>query len=401
MLSRRRSRRVSSSGLRLGRAVALTGTVLGAALGAVFGGAGLLAGCGVDNADVAIDVAVLPRVLLDGTIELSDRSGGRVLIEDVVAHAPRARLQSAVAGDEGDVVVDEHDPLVFHYELAARTGFGADAGGERIWSVPSTGGLLSFDFAPWRADDVDVAVEGLRGHTAVVRGSIAVDTLEPLAAGFGDEAGDGAVADADPDGAPAHPGDDVSDADPDGAPAHPGNDVSDADPDGAPAHPGNDVSDADPDGAPAHPGDDVSDADPDGAPARPTTSKTATVQGFRRSVVRVPFTLVLDGSFERSVVLEADDVAGVGADECLPIDLHLAAGELLDGAGLTALEQLAATALARGEPEATMHVSARTAAAVVGVEVKSTVRRPQRPIHAGGHAGGSRIDVSGAHVPSK
>ena len=442
VVSRRRFRRVSSTGLRLGRAVALTGALLGA-------GAGVLAGCGVDNADVELDVAVLPRVLLDGTIELSDRSGGRVLIEDVVAHAPRARLQSVVAGDEGDVVVDERDPLVFHYELAARTGFG-DADGERVWSMPASGGLLSVDFAPWRAGEGDADVDGLRGHTAVVRGSIAIDTREPLASGFGDAGGgdgavsdadpdgapaqpgdvgdadpdgapaqpgetseaDGSVCDADPDGAPAHPVDDVADADPDGAPAHPVDDVadadvsdadvSDADPDGAPAHPVDDVADADPDGAPAHPGEgvadaDVADADPDGAPARPTTSKKMTAEGFRRSVVRVPFTLVLDGAFERSVVLEGDDVVGVGANEVLPIDLHLAAGELLDGDGLKTLEGLAATALAHGDPEATMHFSARTTAAVVGVEVKATMSRPRRPIHAGG----SRIDVSGSRLRQK
>jgi uncharacterized protein YjbI with pentapeptide repeats len=447
---------VSSPGLRLGRAVALAAA-----------GAGALAGCAVDDADGSLDVAVLPRVVLDGTVELSDRSGGRVLIEEVVAHAPRALLQSAVAGDRGDVVVDERAPLLFHYQLSARTGFGADVGGERVWSMPASGGLLSVDFAP-SADDVD-GVDGLRGHTAIVRGTIAIETTASLASGFGDgadalhgdadvsdadvsdadpdgaparpgdvsgadvsdadpdgapahpgdasdaDASDVDVSDADPDGAPAHPGDasdpdasdaDVSDADPDGAPAHPGDvsdaDVSDADPDGAPAHPGDvsdaDVSDADPDGAPAHPGDGVRDADPDGAPARPST-RTAekTVGGYARAVVRVPFSLVLDGSFERSVILDAEDVGSVGVDEVLPIDLHLAAGELLDGEGLRTLEAVAVDALAHGEQEATVRVSARSTAAVVGVDVKSTIQRPHRPVRSGG----SRIDVSGGRFREK
>ncbi|MBM4279242.1 MAG: hypothetical protein FJ137_00290 [Deltaproteobacteria bacterium] len=392
--------------------------------------------CGVEPNVDTVAVTVLPRVLLDGTVELSDRSGGRVLIEEVVAHAPRARLQSPVAGDQGDVVVTADDPLLFHYELAARTGFGADVGGERVWAVPSSGGRLLVGFAPYRATGSTAADEGadangaidaaLPGHTAVVHGTIAIETRQPLGdvavGGFVDDVADadpdgapadgvgGDVGDADPDGAPADGvGGDVGDADPDGAPADGvGGDVGDADPDGAPADGvGGDVGDADPDGAPADGvGGDVGDADPDGAPAKVDASdvdaegapahpakprKVELVEGFYRSVVRVPFSLVLDGAFERSVVLSPDEFADLGADEVLPLDLHLSASELLDAEGLAALDAIAAAALARGEREVTMHVSARTTAAAVGVTVQSTVQRPARRLATGG----SRIDVSG------
>lgn len=358
--------------------------------------------CGVEPNVDTVAVTVLPRVLLDGTVELSDRSGGRVLIEEVVAHAPRARLQSPVAGDQGDVVVTADDPLLFHYELAARTGFGADVGGERVWAVPSSGGRLLVGFAPYRATGSTAADEGadangaidaaLPGHTAVVHGTIAIETRQPLGdvavGGFVDD-----VADADPDGAPADGvGGDVGDADPDGAPADGvGGDVGDADPDGAPADGvGGDVGDADPDGAPAKV--DASDVDAEGAPAHPAKPrKVELVEGFYRSVVRVPFSLVLDGAFERSVVLSPDEFADLGADEVLPLDLHLSASELLDAEGLAALDAIAAAALARGEREVTMHVSARTTAAAVGVTVQSTVQRPARRLATGG----SRIDVSG------
>jgi hypothetical protein len=410
----------------------LSGSVLA---GSVLAGCALTS-CGVDDVVDTIDVAVLPRVVLDGTVELSDRSGGRVLIEEVVAHAPRARLQAwrsaeaaAVDRDGGDVVVADNDPLLFHYELAERTGFGADIGGERVWAMPSSGAQLLVGFAPYRIDGTASGVDAdLVGHTAVVHGSIAIETRQTLgdalagglssgddvgdadpdgapAHGGGDDVGDadpdGApahgggddVGDADPDGAPAHGGgDDVGDADPDGAPAH-GGGVGDADPDGAPAHGGGgDVGDADPDGAPAHGGGNVGDADPDGAPARPVDNdKQERVEGFRRSVVRVPFSLVLDGTFHRSVEIDADEIAGVGENEVLPIDLHLSASELFDAQGLRALESVATEALARGEPEATLHVSSGAVSGAVSVQVPATIRRPKRPIASQGN----RLDVRG------
>jgi hypothetical protein len=376
----------------------LSGSVLA---GSVLAGCALTS-CGVDDVVDTIDVAVLPRVVLDGTVELSDRSGGRVLIEEVVAHAPRARLQAwrsaeaaAVDRDGGDVVVADNDPLLFHYELAERTGFGADIGGERIWAMPSSGAQLLVGFAPYRIDGTASGVDAdLVGHTAVVHGSIAIETRQTLgdALAGGLSSGDD-VGDADPDGAPAHGGgDDVGDADPDGAPAH-GGGVGDADPDGAPAHGGGgDVGDADPDGAPAHGGGNVGDADPDGAPARPVDNdKQERVEGFRRSVVRVPFSLVLDGTFHRSVEIDADEIAGVGENEVLPIDLHLSASELFDAQGLRALESVATEALARGEPEATLHVSSGAVSGAVSVQVPATIRRPKRPIASQGN----RLDVRG------
>jgi hypothetical protein len=204
------------------------------------------------------------------------------------------------------------------------------------------------------------------------------------------------VGDADPDGAPADVGGgDVGDAD-----------VGDADPDGAPADVGGGdvgggdvVGDADPDGAPADVGggdvgggDVVGDADPDGAPARSEgQARSERVEGFHRSVVRVPFTLVVDASFERSVAIEPEDLLGLGAGDVLPLDLHVSTSELFDDDSLQELDEVAAAALARGESDVTLQVSARTAASVVGVQVPSTVHRPVRA-----EAGpGRRIDVRG------
>jgi hypothetical protein len=322
-----------------------------------------LGGCGGSDVDDTVSVGVLPRVVLDGTLEVSDRSGGRVIIEEVLAHAPEARVVSGVAGDVGDVVVDDDDPLLFHYALAERGGgdamrLGVDRGGERRWSMPAGGGLLSVEFAPLTRTAPDVDAE-LWQHTAVVRGTIAItldadQSLSPrLGSGFGAE---GSPADVDPEGSPA-----------------------DVDPEGSPA-------DVDPEGSPA-------DVDPEGSPADAGQDEAGQVSGFLRTVVRVPFSLVLDGSFERSVVIEPSDLADATCGEVMPIDLHLSASELLDAEGLRTLEGLATAALARGDGEVTVHVSSRSAAAAVVVDVPAAIRRPDA---VGADAGdASSIDVSG------
>jgi hypothetical protein len=106
----------------------------------------------------------------------------------------------------------------------------------------------------------------------------------------------------------------------------------------------------------------------------------------------VPFTLVLDGGFQRDVILDDDGLAAAAEGNVLPIDLHLATSELLDDDGMARLEALAADAVAQGASSVTLAVSAERTAEVLGVEMKSTVRRPaRRP-----HTGGSRINVTGS-----
>jgi hypothetical protein len=384
----------------------------------VLAASGGLAACAVDDLDATprVAITVLPRVILDGTLEFVDRSEGRVVFEAVMAHAPHAQLTSTQEGaDDGeadgtqdgtdgpaglatDVVVTPSDPLLFHYENDAWARSSDVVGGERVWSVPTTGGLLSVTFSPSESGAVDND-PALVHHTAVVHGTIALEPRHTLSA-FSLSGSD--VSDADPDGAPARPktGSDVSDADPDGAPARPntGSDVSDADPDGAPARPktGSDVSDADPDGAPARPktGSDVSDADPDGAPARPRSRPLPQrrIEGFRRDLVAVPFTLVIDGTFERNVELSEDDVAGVGEDGVLPIDLRLATSELLDDDALRKLRELAERSVERGESTTTMRIAAPKSA--LGVEIKSSLQRTDRPVGATGKT----IDVRGGRL---
>jgi hypothetical protein len=402
MLVRRRSRRPL-----------LARFVLGA-LGVVVGGG---VACAGGEEPTSLDIAVMPRVILDGTVELSDRSGGRVLIEEVVAHAPLARIASGVGGDRGDVVVDADDPLLFHYDLAERTGFGADIGGERTWTIPVGGGLLAVAFAPLVSEaplasssDVDPT---LVQNTAVIRGSIAIDVAADFALteGFGGGASD-AVADVDPEGSPADVADvdpegspaDVADVDPEGSPADvdpegspadvdPEGSPADVDPEGSPADvdPEGSPADVDPEGSPADvdPEGSPADVDPEGSPAR----STGQVAGFLRSTVRVPFSLVLDGRFERTVVIEPSDLEHASCGEVLPIDLHLAAGELLDGDGLAVLEALAAAAFARGDSTVTLHMSSRAAAAAVVVDVPATIRRPESI--EGSSAETGRINVSG------
>ena len=368
--------------------------------------------CGFEGDDT-VDVVVQPRVVLDGTVELGDRTAGRVIIDEVIAHAPSAVLRAAVAGDTGDVVVDAADPLLFHYALADRTGFGAalsSRDGERTWSMPSSGAALSVHFGALAPDAADAAgadasetLAGLAGHTAIIHGTIAIETnMVGTFGGF--SAPDAAPGDpedvkqeVDPDGSPASPDSDIdpdegpadegadADADPDGSPADadPDGSPADADPDGSPADadPDGSPADADPDGGPAVPGS-ASDLDPDGGTAR-TASKTSPVHGLRRTVVQVPFTLVVDGDFTREVLLSSDDIAGVGCGDVLPIDLHMSAAELFDGNRLQRLEEIARAAAASDDDDATVSLqvtSSQTAASTNFslAAVAPGIRKPKR-----------------------
>ncbi len=383
--------------------------------------AAFASGCADSDAcATTVDVEVQPRVALTGGIELSDRSAGRVVIDEVVAHAPLALLESASGTFD---VVDGDAPLLFRYLLSDRSGFGAAVGGVRIWSLPRHGADLSVAFAPapeaLRIDGVDSdVVDDLAGHTLVVHGTIAVSSSEggvAPAVGFGDVdpdggaadgtdsdvdpdggAADGTDSDVDPDGGAADgTGDDTSDGgaadgtsdvDPDGGAAQP--QPSDVDPDGGAAQPTRD--DVDPDGGAAgqKPGGKPSDVDPDGGAAQGDIDsaaareqglpKSAPRRDFRRGIVMVPFTVVVDGSFALSVDVAAADLATVGAGEVLPIDLELSASQLLDADRLSLLEAVAADAVADDVEAPSVRLELANAATATSVSVKSGVRKPTR-----------------------
>ncbi len=348
-------------------------------------------------------VVVRPRVVVDGTVELSDRTGGRVQLSGITAHAASARV---VDGD-GNVVVDDVDPLFFRF---SPTRPEEQLAAERLWALPISGGDLRVGFEP--ATDRNVAqapfdAAALTNHTVVITGTIAL-TPDDGAGGFGTEG------EVDPDGTPAIPGDNRAEVDPDGTPAIPGTDGTDGevDPDGTPAIPGTDGTDGevDPDGTPAIPGTDGTDGevDPDGTPAIPGTEGTegevdpdgtpaitndndraqgALTAGAKkrraaqrglvgRPQLRVPFTLTVDGAFDHRTALSPDDLAAVDAGEVLPVDLRFQASAFFDDDRLLVLERLAAEALADGdEAGAALQVSASTTAKAVRVEANRTVKR--------------------------
>ncbi|MFZ9889032.1 MAG: hypothetical protein ACO3JL_16165, partial [Myxococcota bacterium] len=123
-------------------------------------------------------VAVQPRVQLEGLVELSARSGGRLFVDEVALHAGSVRIQD---GEHvlSDVLAGEQDapgPLLFRYSLL-ESDAGELSAAERLWKL-SVGGPeseLVFGFSPFHPspDMLDElrahsGFDGalLRGHTA-------------------------------------------------------------------------------------------------------------------------------------------------------------------------------------------------------------------------------------------
>lgn len=294
------------------------------------------------------DVTIRPRVVVDGTLELADRTGGRIVLEGIVAHADEARVVAA----NDTLTVDDRIPLFFSF---APDGVSDQLAAERTWSVPVDGGTITMGFGP-AADDVDSASvsAGLGGHTALIHGTIAVSP-DGFSA-FGD------TGEIDPDGSPAIP-----DAPPDG----------EVDPDGTPARPIK--GEVDPDGTPARPikGGEV---DPDGSPARnaivDSIKQHQKMSGASaRGQVIVPFTLVVDGAFEHHTTLTATEIATVGADEVLPLDLRIKATDIFTVERLASLEALAQQAIAAGRQAQglAVAVSATTTSRALDVTVHAPV----------------------------
>ncbi len=389
------------------RGVALLfAVVLGSTLGAT------VTSCAAADESVSAvrTITVKPRLVVDGTIALADRSAN-IAINSLVAHANEAR----VLGDN-DVVAAEEAGVVFNFAAD-----GSNHSEARAWSVPVDGGTVAVEFGPADSDvaATDSSLVSLVGHTAIIEGTITIATGTFGAFGEVDPDGTPAepvapAAEVDPDGTPAIPDDvDTSEVDPDGTPAIPDDvdSTSEVDPDGTPAIP-DDVdgtSEVDPDGTPAEPSSDTSEVDPDGTPARPRgevdpdgtparphgfdalkavrarvaaqKKSRASGQSSGGSVV-VPFTLVVDGAFAQRVALSASDVAGVGADELLPIDLRVDVSTLLTSARVATLETLARSAITAGVQRQglVLAVPAATTAQAVAVDVPAAEAIVDAPV---------------------
>lgn len=292
-------------------------------------------------------LAVQPRVIVDGMVELSAVAGSRVVVDEVLFHAPIVTVRqpdglvaSLLAADDG--------PLLFRYDASSSDGFGDVLGGERRWTVRDVDGELAVGFAPLDArlpvmteleHDTGVKLADLRGHTATVHGYLLMSAPDATALGNdceGDPDGNPALCaprsdaqenDGDPDGNP-------SEGDPDGNPAKPA-EKGEGDPDGNPAK-ADDEAEGDPDGNPA-------DGDPDGNPSHdPEAEATRTGQALTRAErgpiravdgrvpsVKVPFLLVLNRAFSLHVPVAELFQTRLDDDEVRPLELHVRLDELL------------------------------------------------------------------------
>ncbi|MBI1949691.1 MAG: hypothetical protein HYS27_28650 [Deltaproteobacteria bacterium] len=378
----------TTKGAQLARAVVLCG---------VGGAAGCYAPVDTTMASDARRVAVEPRVVMDGAVELGQRAHDRIVVDEVLFHAPTV---VQLGGDSGahDVLASDADnvgPLLFRYDIASADGFGDVLGGARAWVLHDDGAdaALDFGFSPFalvdharealeQATGVDLA--NLVDHTAYVHGYVLMSTQ---AGGFGNEC------DGDPDGNPADCT--RADGDPDGTPAGP-EPENDGDPDGNPADPkpgSGTEADGDPDGNPAHPkgraADDAhwasagtADGDPDGNPAKPGGRigfADALEPDGRTFTTPVPFLLLLNAPFTMRVPADELLAADIAGDEVLPIDLHVSLAELFSAERVGAIEEVAA---AQTSGAVVLEVS-DTGALGIGVRADG-VRRASESVTGGG-----------------
>jgi hypothetical protein len=341
--------------------------------------AAMAAGCAQDEREdevaQAASVAVHPRLVMDGLVDLAAREHGHVQLTEVVFHAPEVEREDSL-GVEPLVGPGIEDNLVFRYAIGANDGLGAILGGERRWRLGQDG-ELAFQFAP--AEEAAVAalsvstgvdLGALVGQTAFVRGTIAVERA--AVHGFAC----GADLDGDPDTSPAECGgfDDEADSDPDTSPA----DEAEGDPDTSPADEasgdeadsaageadGDDEADSDPDTAPADSDPDTApaDSDPDTAPADsdPDTSpaRSDDMSAARRrddafstrpkvrledarTVTHVPFLLVIKDSFSLHRPVAELRIEELSPGEVLPIDLRVDMDALFSPQQIEALDRVA------------------------------------------------------------
>jgi hypothetical protein len=340
-------------------------------------------------------VAVQPRLVVDGTVELGARSTRewQIVLDDVLFFAPEARHER---GGSGVALTEADDALLFRYDPRSHDGFGGVVGGERHWEVSPEGELV-FRFAPLDGDaptvekledDSGVTLDSLAGHTAVVHGTLVAQRATAGDAAIGDGAdpcdgapdgnpascGTGEVSEGDPDGNPAEPTP-ASDGDPDGNPAKSDGKVDEGDPDGNPAKPV--PVDGDPDGNPSKPipgADDDEDVRKGALAAAPLHDDSDNVALLQRA--RVPFEVVLNKSFELRVPAEDLFADALARDEVMPIDLHLQLDELFSDDLVRVLNNLAAKESERGIVVEAPQASAR---GLVSLDVSSEgVRKSRR-----------------------
>ena len=280
-------------------------------------GSACLAPAPVDDHGGERRVAVEPRMVMDGAIELGQRAHDRIVVDEVIFHAPTVRQHTG--GSDRDVLATDAihtGPLLFRYDIGSSDGFGDVLGGARTWVLHDGDehASLEFSFSPFTAgararealeSSTGVLLDELAGHTAFVHGYV---MMSAQASGFG-----GTECDGDPDGNPA--------------------DCRRAD--------------GDPDGNPAGP-EPESDGDPDGNPARPGTRRglaedtdDVELRHARATTTAVPFLLVLSTPFTLRVPLEQLLGADVEGDEVLPLDLHLSLAELFSAERVGAIEDVA------------------------------------------------------------
>ncbi|OGQ10477.1 MAG: hypothetical protein A2138_04780 [Deltaproteobacteria bacterium RBG_16_71_12] len=344
-------------------------------------------------------VAVAPRVVMDGAVELGQRAQDRIVVDEVIFHAPSVvQLGADATHDVLATDTASAGPLLFRYDIASADGFGDVLGGARTWVLrdQGDGSSLEFAFSPFalvdsaRAlleDATGVYLGELFGHTAYVHGYVLMSTP---AGGFGAECdgdpdgnpADCTRADGDPDGSPAGP-EPENDGDPDGNPADPAprsDENADGDPDGNPAHPKGTAADdaawADPSGA------SPADGDPDGNPAKPGGRRgfaDASTRSRLPATTPVPFLLLLNAPFTMSVPADELLTADVAGDEVLPIDLHVSLAELFSVERVGAIEDVAA---AQSSGAVVLEVT-DTSALGIGVRADG-VRRASESVSGGG-----------------
>ncbi len=382
--------------------------------GALVGGAVVslvvASACGAPSAaaegELAADVVtVRPRVAIDGLIELSARTEGRLFVDEVVFHAPSVRIQNgpfAIA----DVLASDPDDagaLFFRYALVDGGGAGAVAS-ERRWSLSPEGATpesqVTFGFSPFQPSDEELDevlartgwdLSALDGYTAYVHGYVSMQPYDPSV--HDEKRSFGAhdrrkAGDAEGDPARVDTGDRAA-GDAEGDPAEGTGERAAGDAEGDPAEGNGERAAGDAEGDPARTNDSgerlAGDAEGD-----PAHHKHAAFEGeagdelARRPGERdmgadlVPFFLVFDSSVELGVSLAELGLAELEQDEFLPIDLRVDVNRLLTDERLADLDVEAAAMQQVEEGFATLEVSSSDARHAFAIDLDKVQKRDVR-----------------------
>jgi hypothetical protein len=358
-------------------------------------------------------VTVRPSVVIDGLVELSARTEGRLFVDEVVFHAPNVDLRTGEHHISDLLASDPTDtsPLLFRYDLAAPQG--EALAGERRWNLSPAGATpdaqVVFGFSPLDASRTELDelstrygdLGALNGYTAYVHGYVALDDSRPLITGFSSGNGPSApgMQSGDPEGDPTGSGDPEGDptenaqsGDPEGDPtenAQSGDPEGDptaesGDPEGDPTAESGDpegdptaenAQSGDPEGDPTAEsgdpeGDPTAEADPEGDPAAgdpepdPMDSDELSAASSNRldgtpylgrgPTLRdrdslVPFLIVVKDPMQLNLPLPQLDLLSL-TEGALPMQMHVDANLLFDDDRLADLDD-EALLVVRGESE--------------------------------------------------